>query len=206
MNLVESSESFKTSENWTPLCLPRFDMNAYLYAHVSYLSDDCPACLILLSVDRNDFFVLSEMKKQITEKLRRQQCLKAINEAMLKKLHLSTLGLNEIKHFLYKPKVSAQLLYPDLEPPYNTLEVFQHLEKTYCRLLKRVHNANRPLKLIYEVKSSDVVLSWLTATYELHMVFEPLTEKKTITKQVEKFIKWINREYDVYFINAYPDF
>lgn len=206
MNLVESSESFKTSENWTPLCLPRFDMNGYLYAHVSYLTDECPACLILLSVDRNDFFVLSEMKKQITDKLGRQQCLKAINEAIPRKLSLSTLGLLEVRHFLYKPKGSAQLLYPDLQPPYNNLECFEHLEDIYCGLLKRVHNTNRPLKLIFEAKSCEVVLSWLTASYELHMVFEPLVEKKAITKHVEKFIKWINKEYDVYFINNHPDF
>lgn len=188
------------------MCLPRFDMNGYLYAHVSYLSDNCPACLILLSVDRNDFFVLSEMRKQIIEKLMRQQCLKAINEAILKQFHLSTLGLNEVRHFLYKPRVSAQLLYPDLEIPYNTLEFFERLEQIYCNLLQRVHNINRPLKLIYETRSSDVVLSWLTATYELHMVFEPLVEKKTITKLVEKFIKWIHKENDVYFINVHPDF
>ena len=40
-NLVNSSESFKNSESWTPICLPKFDSTGFLHAHVSYLSDTC---------------------------------------------------------------------------------------------------------------------------------------------------------------------
>ena len=36
-----------------------------MHAHVSYLSDDCPACLFMLTVDRDAFFELSEAKKKI---------------------------------------------------------------------------------------------------------------------------------------------
>ena len=88
-NLVSGSTSFHTAESWTPICLPRFDNSGYLYAHVSYLQDDCPACLydtcaykyphvsylqddcpaclLLLSTDRNAFFELSECKVKILE-------------------------------------------------------------------------------------------------------------------------------------------
>lgn len=83
-NLVNSSESFKTAESWTPICLPKFDarlimkplnwtcyndnaFSGYLHGHVSYLSDDCQACLLLLTVDRDAFFTLSEAKQKISE-------------------------------------------------------------------------------------------------------------------------------------------
>lgn len=62
-NLVDSSESLKTAESWTPICLPKFDANGYMHGHVSYLAEDCQACLLLLTVDRNVFFVLSEAKQ-----------------------------------------------------------------------------------------------------------------------------------------------
>jgi hypothetical protein len=65
INLVASSESFKFSESWTPICLPRFNANGFLHAHVSYLADDCQACLLLLTVDKDQFFVLSEAKQGI---------------------------------------------------------------------------------------------------------------------------------------------
>lgn len=68
-NLVDSSESLKTAESWTPICLPKFDPNGYMHGHVSYLAEDCQACLLLLTVDRDVFFVLSEAKqvRAITE-------------------------------------------------------------------------------------------------------------------------------------------
>lgn len=62
-NLVDSSESLKTAESWTPICLPKFDSNGYMHGHVSYLAEDCQACLLLLTVDRDVFFVLSEAKQ-----------------------------------------------------------------------------------------------------------------------------------------------
>ncbi|CAN7982075.1 unnamed protein product, partial [Ixodes pacificus] len=66
-NLVHASESFKTAEAWTPVCLPKFDPSGFLHAHVSYLAQGCPACLLLLTVDRDLFFPLQECQRKITE-------------------------------------------------------------------------------------------------------------------------------------------
>ncbi|SPP79139.1 vacuolar fusion protein MON1 homolog A [Drosophila guanche] len=209
-NLVECSESFKSSENWSPICLPKFDMNGYLHAHVSYLADDCQACLLLLSVDRDAFFTLAEAKAKITEKLRRSHCLEAINEELQQpfnaKLYQQVLGIPELRHFLYKPKSTAQLLCPMLRHPYKSLQELERLEAIYCGLLHRIHNSSQPLKLIYEIKEREVVLAWATGTYELYAVFEPVVDKATVIKYVDKLIKWIEKEYDVYFIRSHATF
>ncbi|TDG45548.1 hypothetical protein AWZ03_008054 [Drosophila navojoa] len=209
-NLIECSESFKHSENWTPICLPKFDMNGYLHAHVSYLADDCPACLLLMSVDRDAFHTLSEAKERITEKLRRNLCLQAINDELKQphneKLYQQVQCMPELRHFLYKPKATAQLLCPMLKHPYKSLAEFERLEAIYCDLLHRIHNSSRPLKLIYEVKEREVVLAWVTATYELYAVFESIVDKATVIDYVAKLIKWIEKEYDVFFIRNHPTF
>lgn len=90
INLVTSSETFKTAEGWTPICLPHYDAryfnqsncvshvfiivinhsfyySTFLYAHASYLSDDCQACLLFFTTDRDSFFTLSEAKKNIVD-------------------------------------------------------------------------------------------------------------------------------------------
>jgi hypothetical protein len=36
-----------------------------MHAHVSYLTDDCPACLLMLTVERDAFFDLSAAKQKI---------------------------------------------------------------------------------------------------------------------------------------------
>lgn len=66
-NLIDSTESFKASESWTPICLPKFDSNGFLHAHISYLTDGCDACLLLMSTERDVFFDLQEAKQKITE-------------------------------------------------------------------------------------------------------------------------------------------
>lgn len=70
-NMINSTESFKHSESWTPLCLPKFDSSGFLHAHVSYLTEDSSACLLLLTSDRNAFFELSQAKAKIVERLRK---------------------------------------------------------------------------------------------------------------------------------------
>ncbi|XP_008486157.1 vacuolar fusion protein MON1 homolog A [Diaphorina citri] len=120
LNLVRSSESFKTGEIWTPLCLPQFDASGYLYSHVSYLADDCAACLLMLTVDKNLFFTLSEAKQVITEKLRRAKLLDEINTALSSSHSLLTSSLNitSLRHFVYKCKQTSQLICPQYEAPY----------------------------------------------------------------------------------------
>lgn len=38
-----------------------------MHAHISYLAEDCQACLVLLTIDPNLFFSLSDAKRKITE-------------------------------------------------------------------------------------------------------------------------------------------
>ena len=44
-----------------------FFFSGYLYAHISYLEDNCPACLLLLSTDRNAFFELARSRQKTLE-------------------------------------------------------------------------------------------------------------------------------------------
>ena len=50
-----------------PIILYLFFFSGYLYAHISYLEDGCPACLLLLSTDRNAFFELAETRLKTLE-------------------------------------------------------------------------------------------------------------------------------------------
>lgn len=57
------------------------------------------------------------------EKLRRTNCLEAINESM-NKMSITTaeIGLPEIRHILYKCRTTAQFWSPGFQPPYNSDE------------------------------------------------------------------------------------
>lgn len=121
--MIECSKSFQTGESWYPICLPKFNPNGYLHAYVSYLAEESDICLLIFSVEKDVFFDLSEIKTKITEKLTKSSSLQAINEALAQKaICLKTIGLPEIRHFLYKSKYNAQLLASTIVAPYNTPE------------------------------------------------------------------------------------
>ena len=67
INLVDASTSFRSAESWTPICLPKFNDTGFLHAHVSYLPDDSPACMLLISTNKEKFFDLQQCQQRIFE-------------------------------------------------------------------------------------------------------------------------------------------
>lgn len=64
--------------------------------------------------------------QKIVEKLRRTNCLEAINESMNKaSITTAEIGLPEMRHVLYKCKSTAQFWSPGFQVPYNTDEEVQ---------------------------------------------------------------------------------
>lgn len=98
------------------------------------------------------------------QKLRRSNILKAINDAVNNKVNLRTIGMAEIRHFLYKSKSNAQLLCSEITVPYNTAEEFHRLESLYYDVHHRIHSSSRPLKLIYEMHEKEIILAWVSLT------------------------------------------
>lgn len=203
--MVECSKSFQTGESWYPICLPKFNANGYLHAYVSYLAEESDICLLIFSVEKDVFFELSEIKKRITEKLTKNNSLQAINEALAQKeICLKTIGVPEVRHFLYKSKYNTQLLCSNITTPYNTPAQFQRLLQMYYGVHHRVHDQSRPLKLILEVHEHEVVLAWVTVGYELYASFEPFISKINIIGLVNKLLRWIKREENVLFMMSSP--
>lgn len=202
VNLVQASESLKAAESWTPLCLPRFDASGFLYGHVSYLADDCQACLLLLTVDRDVFFTLSEAKQRIVEKLRRNNCLEAINEALSARDDTCIVaGFPELRHYLYKCKSTAQFYQPARSPPYT--KHGDYLMALYKRASQLLHCPGRPLKLLFERNSGEAVLAWDTRGFELYVVFEPLIDVNSAIACVSRLLNWIKRrEENLFHLNA----
>lgn len=204
-NLIDCSESFKSTESWVPICLPKFDMNGFMYAYISYLSDDCEACLILMSSDCNGFTLLSEAKTKITDKLRRTNVLNSINQEIGSKgYNLDALNIPEMIHFVYKPKGIYQVLCAEIKPPYKSISEFKKLELIYFELYRKIHKPHTPLKLIYEVRETEAALAWVTTTHELYAIFQPTVEKNDVIMLVDRLFKAIAKDNDNLFIKNHP--
>lgn len=80
-NFVMSSESFRTSESFSPICLPRYNPMAFLYAYVHYL--DVDTYLMLLTTSSEAFFHLKDCRIRIEMVLLKSNVLSEVQRSML---------------------------------------------------------------------------------------------------------------------------
>ncbi|XP_052186421.1 vacuolar fusion protein MON1 homolog isoform X3 [Diospyros lotus] len=80
-NFVMSSESFRTSESFSPICLPRYNPMAFLYAYVYYL--DVDSYLMLLTTRSDAFYHLKDCRIRIEMVLLKSNVLSEVQRSML---------------------------------------------------------------------------------------------------------------------------
>src|SRR5690606_16157538 len=80
MNFVNSSLSMRTSETWTPVCLPGLSSSSYLYAYIDFLSTDL--CMVMICASQEQFFECSSAKKNILHQLLNGKLLNPILASM----------------------------------------------------------------------------------------------------------------------------
>ncbi|XP_078000026.1 vacuolar fusion protein MON1 homolog A-like [Glandiceps talaboti] len=204
-NLVSASTSFQAAESWTPICLPKFDNSGFLHAHVSYL-DDTNACLLLLTVDRDLFFTLSDCKQKIVDRLKKYNCLQAIQESLRNDSYkVAQVGITDLRHFLYKSRSTAQFTSPSWEPPYTDLTERERLFGMYHFLHQKLHSS-RPVKILFHAGEKETLLGWVTSGFELYATFGPLVTKPVAITAINKLLKWIKKEEERFFILNSPVF
>ncbi|KAG1675213.1 Vacuolar fusion protein MON1 A [Nymphon striatum] len=208
INMVDSTESFKSAESWTPICLPKFDSSGFLHGHISYLDENCPACLLLLTVDKDAFFTLASCRQKIVDRLKKYNCFDALNESLANgNYSISEIGVPDLRHVMYKVKSLSQYTSPSISAvPYHIPEESTRLFRRYQYLHHRVHVGSRPLRILLHVGERETLLGWVTSTFELYATFEPLVTKSSAVNAVNKIIKWVKREEDKLFILTAPVF
>ncbi|XP_042512536.1 vacuolar fusion protein MON1 homolog isoform X2 [Macadamia integrifolia] len=80
-NFISSSESFRTSESFSPICLPRYNPMAFLYAYVRYL--DVDTYLVLLTTSSDAFYHLKDCRIRIEIVLLKSNVLSEVQRSTL---------------------------------------------------------------------------------------------------------------------------
>ena len=109
-----------------------------------------------------------------------------------------SIGVPEVRHFLYKAKTAAQFTSPRYERPYLRPECQARLHRTYLKLQNSLHSLARPLKLMYRAEEHENVIAWVRdslgiVTLELanyhrlhwndfHLIFSVDTDVRTLRR------------------------
>ncbi|KAJ7947814.1 Vacuolar fusion protein MON1 [Quillaja saponaria] len=96
-NFVMSSESFRTSESFSPICLPRYNPMAFLYAYVHYF--DVDTYLILLTTSSDAFYHLKDCRIRIKMVLLKSNVLSEVQRSLLDGgMHIEDLPVDPLPH------------------------------------------------------------------------------------------------------------
>ncbi|CAF0850717.1 unnamed protein product [Didymodactylos carnosus] len=201
INLVNSSDAFKGVEAWVPVCLPRFDPGGCLHAHISYLDDACDICLVLMTVNAENFQILSDFKQKISDKLKKNGLIGQINIALVRdRMFSDEIGCNELRYFAYKSRGLSQYTCSKLLAPYTTKEQHIRLFDLIRYVYGRLHDPSHQLKIVYYAAEYESLLGWLAPGFEMHVVFSPMVTLDTVTTCIDRILTYIKREESQLFI------
>eukprot|EP01018_Ginkgo_biloba_P022529 Gb_14919 [translate_table: standard] len=227
-NFVASSNSFRTSESFSPICLPRYNPMAFLYAYVQYLEGD--TFLILLTTDSNAFHHLKECRIHIEKVLNKSGVLNEVKSSLENAgLHVEDLrgdpsfhseysavrgtesrpgvgGPAGLWHFIYRSFHLDQYVASECSPPLNSCSAHKRLLRAYWNLYSSMHDqAIGPHKMQYRRDESYILLCWITQDFELFAAFDPLAEKRLATTVCNYICQWLREvETKVFLLQASP--
>ncbi|ORZ10533.1 MON1-like protein A-like protein [Absidia repens] len=203
-NMLTGSSTFQAAESWTPLCLPKFNSTGYLYAYICYVESN--VSVVMISTSKESFFELRDCKEKLVKDLIKEDVLQNIQKASNKLYTVEDTGINNLLHFMYKSKTQIQFTSPGPYGKYADETNCRRLYRLYQYVFNRMHSRSKPLKLYYHHDDKEVILGWITSTFELYVVYASDTPKSVIISHSNQLLRWIKKNDDNLFILNSPVF
>ncbi|EGT40153.1 hypothetical protein CAEBREN_15971 [Caenorhabditis brenneri] len=208
INLVSDTTLQTDSQNWVPICLPRFNDTGFFYAYISYpwcnKEQDVPACLVLLSVKRDHFDGLKEVRQQIVSKLENNskffvnfsQAVKAPNL-----YQISQIGSNSesLWSFLYLNHSSRQVCMSASKIPLITRPE-RWTARCEMRRSSSLSTQHPHLRTLFVRGTKHCLFVWVTDLFSLYCIFGPFVTATIAFQIVEKLLKSLKSHEQRYFI------
>eukprot|EP01094_Clydonella_sp_ATCC50884_P024595 TRINITY_DN6211_c0_g1_i2.p1 TRINITY_DN6211_c0_g1~~TRINITY_DN6211_c0_g1_i2.p1 ORF type:complete len:505 (-),score=93.35 TRINITY_DN6211_c0_g1_i2:131-1645(-) len=205
-NFVNACTAFRTSETWTPLCLPKFNDAGFLHTYLNFIAPD--VCLVLISTKADQFYQLSQVKNAVVQRFEQAGVFQELSTALENQFyHIHQIGIRGLVHFVYKSIRTSQITCPLLEAPY----VDRHERKRLFRLYQRIHRrvlpkGSKPHSVYYLVSETETVIIWTSSGFILYATFGPLTSLKDVITGCNNLIRWIKQEETTIFVIDSPMF
>ncbi len=201
-----SSGGLRTSESWTPLCLPNFNDTGYLHAHIAFVDQE-QICLLLLSTTGTPqaFYALQQCSASIHKQLEATGALDRIKHALLEGEYvLPSINSPNLLHFLYKSNATSQLTSPAFTPPYDNEAEQLRLFRLYQLVHQQLRQLPVPMNIFMHNTDSESVFVWTCQGFELFATFGPLTSKAEAIKTCNSLLRWIKENESRLFILSSP--
>ncbi|KAK1670294.1 hypothetical protein QYE76_058453 [Lolium multiflorum] len=211
-NFILSSESFRTSESFSPICLPRYNSMAFLYAYVHFFDEN--TYVTLLTPRSDAFYDLKDSRARIQDVLLKSNVLLEVQRS----LHENVLRVEDVPvdlssqptsppaqssemaiggpaglwHFIYKSVNLDQYVSSEFALPIKSPKEQKRLYKAYQKFYASMHDkATGPHRTQFRRDEDYVLFCWITQDFELYAAFHPLADKTQAIKTCNRVCQWI---------------
>nr|CDJ93097.1 Vacuolar fusion protein MON1 domain containing protein [Haemonchus contortus] len=190
--------------------MPNFNDKGFVYAYISFPWEESAACLILISVKKDHFDPLNEVKKKIVEKLESNAKFfpsfqSSVETPVAFSISQIGSGSDVLWSFVYKNRSSRQVCISGAKVP-----LISRAERISARtLFERITHLVREeshMRCLFLKRNRDNVLVWVTDKFELQCVFSPLVSAVMATTLVDRLLKTLKYHEQRYFIIHTPSF
>ncbi|WVZ67219.1 hypothetical protein U9M48_016329 [Paspalum notatum var. saurae] len=220
-NFILSSESFRTSESFSPICLPRYNPMAFLYAYVHFFDEH--TYVTLLTTRSDAFYDLKDSRARIQNVLLKSNALVEVERSLHgSALHVENLptdppsqsasqppessrdtssqspseitigGPAGLWHFIYKSIYLDQYVSSEFPSPIRNQKQQKRLYKAYQKLYASMHDkVIGPHKTQFRRDGDYVLFCWITQDFELYAAFNPLADKTQAIKVCNRVCQWV---------------
>lgn len=230
MNFVASSDAFRSSCVWTPICLPLFDNKGFLHAHIGYIADGVALVLISSHVDAfykinecatviaralaEDGGALDQLSALCAPKPSQQQGeheeKKGVQPQEPGRYPMATLHIPHLRHFVYKSLTHVQITTPTPGLPDGCsrartkalLRLYQWARSQVTRPAsgELAPAALPPHKIYYRISSDETIMACFTKSYEIYAAFSPLVKKKQALAACNAISSFVSENEDELFV------
>lgn len=214
---------------WMPVCLPRFNQDAFLHSYITY-TNKMENCLIILSVDRDEFSNCQKSKDKIEEKIDSlmsdssykskiyYQLPPLVHPVLLElqdKLVNSTISPEELAEaksqaLIYNSKTelyhARQLQFLWYQTNKQVLWWQRSLSKSLNLFLSYVSKKmlQSSLKTLWtKLKDDSIFLGWQVSTFQLYAQFDSTITTNEAMEVIQSITSWIKKEEENFSMKDY---
>ncbi|KZS93425.1 DUF254-domain-containing protein [Sistotremastrum niveocremeum HHB9708] len=206
---VPSLSSSVATASWIPICLPKYNPQAFLHAYISYLNPEIELTLISICGGR-DMEAVREWSDQAVQRLKDEGTLLSLEHAARRcEYGVGELSIPGLRHFVYKSRQHIQITSPVFESPYDEMNGRQRLIRSYQILFDSIHaksGQSSTLKLQSIQTEHENLLAWITQPFELYVALSPNMSKSAMVGAANAVARWVRKEEVKLFLRDAPVF
>jgi len=204
INLVTSSNSLKSGESWTPVCLPNLSQEAFVYAYVQYFSNDVVYFSVCADPDNSNFHSLSKHCQRVREVLEFSPDIATILEWSQRcplrlgvGLEVNTPLLSHVKHASIVLNQSRQIFSSRNDVGKNVYRNYSQCMSLLTPSGSSGSSGSSESQQVSMITDTDFVFVWLTGEFQFFLTAPKGIENTIITHVYH----WIRENEQILFLS-----